>query len=138
MVKDSEVLSRRLWILLAVYFAASLAHFTHNAEYIAFYPNMPAWLTRDQVYIAWAAITGVGAIGLLLIARGWKVAGAIFIAAYGLLGLDGLGHYTLALCSEHTLAMNATIWFEVVAGVLLASACLAGVLRVRGPMRQQA
>jgi len=50
------------------------------------------------------------------------------IAAYGALGIDGLAHYTLALCSEHTLATNLSIWFEVLTGLslLLASAARAG------------
>jgi hypothetical protein len=41
---------------------------------------------------------------------------------YGLLGTDGLLHYTLALCSEHTFVTNATIWAEVVLGITLACA----------------
>jgi hypothetical protein len=55
---------------------------------------------------------------------GLSVLGAVLLGAYGAMGLDGLGHYTLALCSEHTLATNFTIGFEVAAGVslLLASA----------------
>ena len=52
-----------LWTLAAVYCAASLAHFAHNAEYIAFYPNMPAGLTRETVYRVWWAISGVGLVG---------------------------------------------------------------------------
>lgn len=38
-----------VWLLLAVYCCASLIHFAHNAEYIAFYPNMPLWITRENV-----------------------------------------------------------------------------------------
>src|SRR5579885_3485814 len=48
-----KYLSAHIWFLTAVYFVASLAHFIHNAKYIAFYPNMPAWLTRDTVYLEW-------------------------------------------------------------------------------------
>jgi hypothetical protein len=110
-----------VWALLALYAIASLIHFSHNAEYIAFYPNMPVWLTREKVYLAWLAITGVGIIGAILVAAGWRTTAALFFAAYGAFGLDGLGHYTLALCSEHTLAMNFSIWFEAVAGVTLAA-----------------
>lgn len=44
-------------------------------------------------------------------------------AAYGARGLDGLGHYMLALCSEHTLTTNLTIGFEVAAGLALFLAC---------------
>jgi hypothetical protein len=111
--------------LAALYFAASIAHFAHNAEYIAFYPNMPQWLTREHVYGVWAAITAVGLAGLVLMRLGWSVAGALVLAAYGAFGLDGLGHYALALCSEHTWAMNATIWAEAASGVLLAAVCIA-------------
>jgi hypothetical protein len=53
---------------------------------------------------------------------GLRALGALFVGAYGAFGLDGLGHYTLALCSEHTLATNLTIWFEVIAGLMLALA----------------
>jgi len=105
-----------VWTLLAAYCSASLIHFTHNAEYIAVYPNMPAWLTREKVYIAWLAVTGVGIVGIALSFLGRRVASALWLAAYGALGLGGLGHYSLALCSEHTFAMNFTIWFEAVTG----------------------
>ncbi len=45
-----------------------------------------------------------------------------------LLGIDGLAYYTLALRSEHTLATNLTIGFEVLAGLslLLSLATLIG------------
>ena len=109
-------------VLLVTYFVASLLHFTHNAEFIAFYPNMPAWLTRETVYLAWLAVTSVGVAGVVAARFGLGALGALLVGAYGALGLDGLAHYSLALCSEHTLGANLTIWFEVVAGVLLAVA----------------
>lgn len=109
-----------IWALLALYFVASLAHFAHNAEYIAFYPNMPAWLTRENVYLAWLAVTSVGILAVTLSLLGKRAAAALCLVAYGGLGLYGLGHYALALCSEHTFAMNFTIMFEVVTGAALA------------------
>ena len=121
----SRFLSRHVWTLLAVYFAASLAHFAHNAEFIAFYPNMPVWLTREKVYLAWLAVTSFGIAGLIVLRLGLHAVGTVLIAAYGGLGLDGLAHYTLALCSEHTLVTNLTIWFEAVAGFALALASIA-------------
>ena len=57
---------KHVWTLLAVYFFASFAHFAHNAEFIAYYPNMPALLTRDDIYLAWSAVTSVGVAGLVL------------------------------------------------------------------------
>ena len=107
-----------------MYFVASLVHFAHNAEFIAFYPNMPTWLTRENVYLAWLAVTSVGVAGVVAARFGLGALGALLLGAYGALGLDGLQHYTLALCSEHTLAANVTIWFEAATGLVLAVASL--------------
>lgn len=127
-------LPRHVQILLAVYFLASLAHFTHNAEFIAFYPNMPAWISRETVYLVWLAFASVGVAGIIASRFGWKALGALLLGAYGAFGLDGLQHYTLALCSEHTLAANLTIWSEAVAGALLA---VAAALQVNIHLRPQ-
>jgi hypothetical protein len=125
---ESSSLPRSIWVLAGTYFVASLAHFTHNAEYIAFYPNMPAWLTRELVYMAWLAVTSVGVLALLVHRMGFRAWGVALIGVYGAFGLDGLAHYTLALCSEHTLATNVTIWSEALLGLtlLLASGVLLG------------
>jgi len=121
-------LPKHIQVLLVVFFAANLTHFAHNAEYIAFYPGMPSWLTREQVYLALVAGASVGLLGLLVYRTKLKVLGLALVAAYGALGIDGLAHYALALFSEHTLATTLTIWLEVLAGLslLLASAALIG------------
>ena len=80
---------------------------------------MPAWITSATVYKAWLGIAAVGVVGVGFWCLGWPVLGALLVAAYGALGIDGLAHYTLALCSEHSLAANATIWFEVLSGAAL-------------------
>jgi len=118
----SPNLPGHMWALVALYAIASLIHFGHNAEYIASYPNMPTWLTREKIYDAWLGITGVGLIGAVLGSVGWRATAALFFATYGAFGLDGLGHYSLALCTEHTMAMNFSIWFEAVSGVTLMTA----------------
>ena len=112
-------LPTHLWWLVCAYSLASLVHFVHNAEYIAFYPNMPSWIGRETVYWAWLAIVAVGVAGLFASRLHFRTVGALLLAGYGALGLDGLAHYTLALCSEHTLATTVTIWAEVVSGFLL-------------------
>ena len=119
-------LPKPLLVLVAVYFAASLAHFSHNAEYIAFYPGMPGWLTREKVYLAWLAVTSLGVIALVFARLSLPALALLFLAMYGAFGLDGLAHYTLALCSEHTRLANITIWSEAITGMglLLASAVL--------------
>jgi hypothetical protein len=112
-------ISKPLWFLIALYSVASLLHFIHNAEYIAFYPNMPQWITSATVYKAWLGIAAVGIAGIGFLKIGWSVVGAILVAAYGALGIDGLAHFSLALCSQHSLAANLTIWFEVLTGAAL-------------------
>jgi hypothetical protein len=127
------LLPTHVWVLLALYSLASLVHFAHNAEYIALYPHMPAWLTRDNVYLAWLAVTSVGVLAIASAVAGWRAAATLLLALYGAFGLDGLGHYWLALCSQHTFTMNVTIWAEALTGVALAvgssRAARAGPLR---------
>lgn len=82
--------------LIALYAVSSLAHFSRNAEYIALYPNMPSWLTRENVYVAWLAVRSVGlASGVAWVLAARRLAAGA-VAVYGLLGLDGLAHCTLA------------------------------------------
>ena len=114
-------LPKAVRVLVALYFLASVAHFSHNAEYIAFYPGMPSSIGREAVCLAWLAITSVGALSFAAFRFGFHRAAILLLAVYGALGLDGLAHYTLALCSEHTLVANMTIWSEALAGVLVMS-----------------
>jgi hypothetical protein len=114
-------LPKLLIALTAAYFLASLGHFTHNAEFICEYPNLPASLTGAKVYAVWAAITGVGVLGFLLIRKRFVVTGLLLVAVYAALGFDGLGHYALAPFAWHTRTANFTILLEVVAAALLLS-----------------
>ena len=112
-------LPKVLLALTAAYFLTSLGHFSHNAEFICEYPNLPTWLTRAQVYAVWAAITSVGALGLLLVHKRLVAMGLALMAVYAALGFDGLGHYALAPIELHPLIANVTILSEVVAAALL-------------------
>jgi hypothetical protein len=104
---------------MIVYGAASFAHFSHNAVYISAYPNLPAWLTPVGVYVSWLVIAGIGAFGYWLYRRGSRVVGLAVIGIYALLGFGGLDHYAMAPLSAHSMAMNATILGEVIAGSVL-------------------
>jgi hypothetical protein len=104
--------------LFALYAAASLLHFAHNAEYLAQYPNLPASWTRASVYLAWCGVTAVGLWGLVLDSTGHRRAGLTLLAIYGGLGFAGLLHYTRAPLAHHSTAMNVTIWAEVAAATL--------------------
>ena len=118
-----------LLILLIAYGAASLLHYGHNAVVLDDYPNLPTWLSRTQIYAAWLVVTAVGLVGWFLTRRGYQLPGLIVLAVYGLLGLDGLGHYAAAPLSAHTFAMNLTIGLEVATAVLLLTAVTSFLLR---------
>jgi len=120
----SPPIPKYFYVLLLVYCGASLLHFVHNAEFIADYPNLPVWLTRSKVYLAWLAVTAVGAVGTMLLNVGFRVIGLILIAIYAVLGFAGLDHYWVAPVSDHSLGMNTTIWLEVAAATALFVAVL--------------
>ena len=99
--------------------AATLIHHVHNAEFLADYPNMPAWLSRVSVYAAWLGAALVGIAGYVVLKLGQRAAGALLLVLYGVYCLDGLVHYTLAPMPMHSMAMNVTIWLEAAAALLL-------------------
>jgi hypothetical protein len=113
-------LPKPLLFLAIAYFLASLGHFAHNAEFLCEYPNLPEWLTRAKVYLAWVAITSVGVVGFLFVRSGYVRFGLTLIAMYAALGFDGVGHYAVAPFAWHSFGANFTIVSEVIAaGALL-------------------
>ncbi len=123
--------SRILGGLLLLYAAASLLHFAHNAEYLADYPNLPAWLSRADVYLAWCAAALIGVSGYVLYRRAHRRLGLLLLLIYALIGFDGLLHYRRAPFSMHTGMMNLTIWTEVLAAALLLAGITSAALRTR-------
>ena len=104
---------------MLIYGAASLVHFIHNAEFLAAYPNMPSWLSRADVYVAWLGLTSIGVLGYALAAFGYRLLGLSVVVVYAALGMDSLGHYVVAPMSAHTTAMNLTIVLEVTTAAVL-------------------
>ena len=105
---------KRDWLLVALVACAiaTLVHHVHNAEHLAEYPNMPAWLSAPKVYAAWMIATAIGFIGYFTHRVG-------LMALYGIYCLDGLAHYALAPIVAHSAAMNVTIVLEAVTAVFL-------------------
>jgi hypothetical protein len=118
--------------LLVLYAAAGLLHFAHNAEYLAQYPNLPAWLSRADVYWAWCAVTAAGLLGYALYRTRRYRAGLTVLGIYGVLGFGGLLHYARAPMGHHSTSMNLTIWTEVVAAaVFLINLAIIATQRLR-------
>jgi hypothetical protein len=107
-----------LWVF-ALYAAATLLHFAHNAEYLTHYPNLPPTWSRTDVYAAWGCVMALGLFGYGLYAFGHRKFGLTVLGLYAILGLGGLLHYTRAPVAYHSAMMNITIWAEAVAGTLL-------------------
>ena len=108
-----------LRLAIVVYLAASLAHFIHNAEFVADWPNLPPWLTPTVIYATWLGITALGAVGAALWWRGLRRTGGALLAVYAAIGFDGLLHYARAPMMAHSPTMNFTVWFEAAAALLL-------------------
>lgn len=104
--------------------AATLFHHSHNAEFLAEYPNLPTSLTRGGVYLAWLGATIVGFAGYALLRRGWRRIGTGLLVAYGCYCLDGLIHYALAPVAEHGAMMNISIGMEAATGAALLAVVL--------------
>jgi hypothetical protein len=119
-----------LLIFLLVYGAASLFHHIHNAAFLSDYPNMPTSLSPARVYAAWVTVTAVGVVGYCLVRWRYQLTGLAVLAIYGVLGLDGLGHYLLAPLRAHTFTMNVTIWLEVATAALLLAAVAGSTLKL--------
>ena len=75
--KRSEIRMTVLLPFLLAYAGASLFHHVHNAEYLADYPNMPAWLSPARVYAAWIGVTAIGLIGYLLLRWKYQLSGHV-------------------------------------------------------------
>lgn len=120
-MSDSNTGGRKddLLIVLALHCAATLFHFAHNAVYINDYPNLPGWITPGGVVYSWLVVTAIGAAGYLVYRLVMRLPGLLVLAVYGVLGFDGLAHYTLAPLSAHTTAMNLSIGLEAFTAVLV-------------------
>ena len=120
-----------LRILLPFYIAASLLHFSHNAEYLDSYPNLPPWISRANVYFIWLGMTAAGCLGFLLYRTRRSPFALVVLGLYAAAGLGGLLHYTRAPFSAHTATMNFTILLEASsAAALLAVTVIAGWQRL--------
>lgn len=122
---------RALGTLLIVYAVASLAHFAHNAEFLTDYPGLPASWSTAGVYLAWVGMTAIGATGWILVMRRYRRTGLAILLVYALAGIASLGHYAVAPFPAHTIAMNATILFEVLTASLVLTHVLANLARTR-------
>ncbi|NYI45583.1 hypothetical protein BJ993_002663 [Nocardioides aromaticivorans] len=112
------------WLLGAA-FVVSVVHYVDNYVNYDDYPVQPAdsalpTVTKDLVAISWFVFTALGGIGLLLWFRRHITTSAVFLTAYSVSGLIGIGHYTVAGATD-------MVWWRQT-HVVLDIACGAAVL----------
>jgi uncharacterized membrane protein len=107
--------NRILIAAMLLYGGASLLHFTHNAQFVADYPNLPPALSAARIYGAWLVIGSIGLAGYLLMRRGHQFWGLAVVAM-----------------GAHSWGMNLSIWFEVVTAAVLFALVL---MRLRQSVR---
>jgi hypothetical protein len=108
-----------LLLLMLLYGAVSLLHFSHNAIHLHEYPRLPLWLTSAGVWVSWCGVAALGVLGYWLYRRISRWAGVTVIAVYGALGFAALDHYAVAPMGAHSFVMNLTILCEVAAAAAL-------------------
>lgn len=111
--------ARLLPWLLILYACTSLGHFTHNAEYLSAYPNLPPHCPRGEVYLVFGLVCLPGLLGWLLYRGGAVRAGLTLLYVYAGLGLGALLHRLRAPFHRHTALMNVTILAEATAALVL-------------------
>jgi hypothetical protein len=124
MLERSHLRSPILFACACVYGFASLLHFTHNALFVADYPNLPRWVTPSIVAATWLTISAIGLLAWLALRSGARGLGLCLLAVYALFGFDAFGHYGLAPFDAHSIAMNVTILFEGASAIALFVATL--------------
>lgn len=109
-----------VWAIAALYGLCTFAHFAHNAEFLAYYPNLPDEFTREVIYLLWMGLSTVGMVALPVYMLGRCITALLLLALYGLLGLSCLAHYSVGAVDEHTLTANLLILFQGLSGLALA------------------
>lgn len=108
-----------LFIAWLLYLVESLIHFIHHAEFLSDYPHLPESWTRNGVYTAWAGMSALGIVGLLLSVSRFRLCGRVILVLYTICGIDSLGHYAVASFADHSPAMLGTILLEVGSALML-------------------
>ena len=86
-----------LGVLIVACMVSTTAHYTHNYLEIEHYPQSDLFsnsTTKLGIVIAWPLLTASGILGFWLYARQRYVAAYPLLAAYALLGIVTLGHFT--------------------------------------------
>ncbi len=97
-------------------------HFTHNFVKIEDYPEsaIPDWVVQTAIVVSWPLFTWVAVHAYRLWSRGEERAARPWLLAWAAWSLFSLGHFTEGN-PDIPAVWYATIWTDVLAGVLVAA-----------------
>ena len=105
-------------------------HYTDNYINLTEYPG-PDWIAKEVVVLAWVLFTLVGIAAYLLYRAGRAVESGLYLLAYSVTGLSGLGHYAHGAPEDFTAKMHAGIWADGLVGLAVAVLGVVILLRAR-------
>jgi hypothetical protein len=127
-----------LGALLAASVLSTALHYTHNFIEIEHYPQSAVFSNdaiRAAIVVAWPLLTAAGLLGFRWYAQGRYRAAYPLLAAYSLLGIVTLGHFTEG--SPHIGPFwYTTIFTDFVAGVAVLAFAHWSAVTVRRPLEE--
>jgi hypothetical protein len=124
--------------ILALSILSTGLHYAHNFIEIEHYPESALFsndLIKLAIVVAWPLLTAAGLLGFRLYALGRYRAAYPLLAAYSLLGIVTMGHFTEG--NPHIGAFwYATIFTDLIAGVAVLAFAHWSAVTVRRPLEE--
>ena len=121
--------------ILAFGIVSTGIHFTHNFVRIEDYPQsdlIPNWVVQAAIVVSWPVFTWLAIQGYRRYVRGDSRGARTLLLAYAAWTLFALGHFTEGN-PDIPPVFYATIWTDVLAGLLVVAFVVAGARRPRRP-----
>ena len=114
--------SQKKWlsIAIALNIIISLGHYLHNMAFLPEYRE-PSWITPALIDSLWLAMTPFSILGYVFFCRNRLLLSYSFLYLYCGLSLLVLGHYAITPIWTLSLEINAIIWAEAIAALILAA-----------------
>jgi hypothetical protein len=112
-----------LLILIVLNLVVSLGHYVHNIVFLPEY-HEPGWITPAVIDSLWFVMTPFSGIGYVMFSRGKLPLAYTLLYVYCGLSLLVLGHYWLTPIWTLSPVINAVIFSEAIAAIVLAGYAL--------------
>lgn len=107
-----------LLIILIGVMVTTILHYTDNFLFFDQYP-VPAWITKNSVYVAWFILTMFGIAGYWFYKHRLFWVAYLCLCIYSITGISSLGHYFYASITDFSWKMNTLILLDGISGTAL-------------------